>query len=249
MEPQTQLEPQLNQKKPPRRSAAWLVIPFVIIIAALIGLLIWCWFYKDHPAASPGGTATTPAATGPCAGGAANIAPVGFTFYENAELGFKFAYPSAWGTVAISATPMGGIDGHYLQGSFSANTNVTFGGNATDYVVNARGGIPTDNPGYLVATNKFYGVQIWKIHEAGRTEDRTSLYPITEPSTLKNGCNAKALVTQYPHTEFYGYSYDVARFNLQPSNAYYGVNFVVKNPDAAARTDLDKLIGTFQLIP
>lgn len=146
---------------------------------------------------------------------------------------------------------MGGVGGHYLQGSFSANADVTFGGNATDYIVQGRDGIPTDNPGYLQAGNKFYTVQIWTFRSGSPTPDETQddLHFITEAAALKNGCNTKALVSQYEADELIDYNYDLARFNLQPTNLYYGVNFVLKNPDAAKRADFDKLIGTFQLIP
>jgi hypothetical protein len=145
---------------------------------------------------------------------------------------------------------MGGTAGHYAQGSFASNPNVTFGGNATDYIVNARGGAPLDNPGYLEATNKFYAVQIWKLHERPGVDTlMDDLHLIEEPSTLKDGCNVKALVTQYPNTEFIGYAYDQVRINLQPTNIYYGVNFVLKNPAADSRADLDKVIRSFQLLP
>lgn len=228
-----------------------LIVVMAIIIVGLIGVLIWCWFYRPHPGGgSGGGGSPAPVATGPCFEGAENTLPAGFTFYENATLGFKFAYPSGWGTVSVATTPMGGVGGHYLVGSFSANPNVTFGGNATDYVVAGRDGIPTDNPGYLQANSRFYNVQIWTFHPgSGPNEPQEDLFPITEASTLKNGCNAKGLVTQYPANELIDYSYDLVRFNLQPTNQYYGVNFVFKNPDAALRTDIDKVIGTFQLIP
>lgn len=223
-------------------------VPFIIlglVIVGLIGFIIWCFVYR-HPSGGSG----SPIATGPCTGGAANTAPEGFTFYENPGLGFRFAYPSSWGTVSVATTPMGGVGGHYLMGMFSANSNVIFGGNATDYVVAGRDGIPTDNPGFLQANSLFYAVQLWTFHPgAGPDEPQEDLYPISEPSTLKNGCNTKALVTSYPSSELIDYSYDLVRINLQPTNLYYGVNFVFKNPDAALRTDADKLIGTFQLIP
>jgi hypothetical protein len=245
------MEPSQPSQKPKSRLV---LIILVVIIVILAGLLAWCWFYRHPttPAPSGSGAHDAPAtASGPCTDGAANPTPSGFSVFENAELGFHFAYPSSWGSVTTATAPMGGVSGHYLLGSFSANPNVSFGGNATDYTVSARGGMPTDSPGYLIATDKYYTVQLWKLHESGVDPDQAkyALYPITEETTQKNGCNAKALVSQYPLTEFFGYSYDVARFNLQSSNAYYGVNFVLKNPDAASRTDLDKLITSFQLLP
>lgn len=221
----------------------------LIVIAGLLSLLVWCWFYKGHPATP--GSETPKTATGPCFEGADNPLPAGYTFYENTSLGFKFAYPSAWGTVSVATTPEGGVGGHYLVGSFSANSNVTFGGNATDYIVSPRDGMPLDNPGYLTATNKYYAVQIWKLNDpiSGTNEDKHELHLITEPTTLKNGCNAKALVTKYPKYELLEYSYDQARINLQSNNAYYGVNIVLKNPTDTSRAELDTLLGTFQLIP
>lgn len=234
------------------KKSLFVYIILLVIIAGLAGLLWWCWFTMDHKA--PGAPAEAPAATastGPCKDGTAeNILPTGYVFYENTTLGFKFAYPTAWGAVTITTTPMGGSAGEYLRGTFSANADVWFGGNATNYVVNARGGMPTDNPGYLVATNKYYSVQLMKFSSgSGPVEDRHDLYPITEASMLKETCNIKSLVTSYPFTEFDGYAYDLARMNLQPDNTYYGVNFVLKNPNAASKADFDKIVTSFQLIP
>ncbi len=223
---------------------------FGIAALAAIGLAIalwWClWGHASPPASS--GAPTTAAATGPCAAGANNDLPAGFSWYENTSLGYKFAYPTAWGAVTVATSPMGGTAGHYVLGSFASNHDVTFGGNGTDYIVSARDGIPTDNPGFLQATSKFYAVQIWKLHGA-TDEPHYALYPLDDPTVAKNTCNTKAVVTQYPLTEFYGYAYDVARVNLQPSNLYYGVNVVLKNPTADSRADLDKLVASFQLIP
>lgn len=252
----------LNQLKPPeptkKSKTTLLAILLALATLCVIGLAIalwWClWAYKPSGGASTTppasmGSGTTTAAAGPCYDGAANELPAGYSWYENADLGYKFAYPTAWGAVAVATTPMGGDAGHYVQGSFTSNANVSFGGNGTDYVVLARGGTHTDNPGYLEATGKFYAVQLWKLREGATATPMEDLHPIEEPTVRKNGCNTRAAVTQYPFEEFYGEAYDIARINLQPSNLYYGVNFVLKNPTAEARADLDKIIRSFQLIP
>jgi len=242
----------LDSRHPKNRTKllAVLLVFSLLIMTGLGAALAWAvWGKAPVPvlqAIDDGGVV----AAGPCYTGANNDLPDGYTWYENASLGYKFAYPSAWGSVTFADTPMGGTAGHYAQGSFASNPNVTFGGNATDYIVNARGGALLDNPGYLEATNKFYAVQIWKLHEGpGADTLMDDLYVIEEPSVLKDGCNTKALVTQYPETEFFGYAYDLVRINLQPTNAYYGVNFALKSPAAASRADLDKIIRSFQLIP
>lgn len=237
------------------RNAVPLIVILIVIILGLGGALLWALFFKGGSApsggsSSTGSSSTSTAAAGPCTGGTTNPAPTGYTFYESADYGFKFAYPTAWGTPVVTTTPVGGVSGHYLSGHFSSNDSVTFGGNATDYVVGGRDGAPLDNPGYLEATGKFYTVQIWTYHAGGGVADepKYDLFPITEATTLQNGCNAKAAVTKYGKSEISD-AYDVARFNLQPASAYYGVNFVLKNPDASKRTDFEKLISTFQLVP
>lgn len=240
-------KPDSQQPKKRTRLLAVLLALSLIIMIGLGGALAWALWGKSPAPASPAAEAET--ATGPCYDGAANDLPTGYVWYENASLGYKFAYPSGWGAVTFTDTPMGGVAGHFAQGSFASNPNVTFGGNGTDYVVNPRGGMPLDNPGYLQATNTFYQVQIWKLNEGGTYTPEYHLYPITEPTTLKDGCNVKAAVTQYPNTEFIGYAYDQARINLQSSNLYYGVNVVLKNPDVASRVDFDAVIASFQLIP
>lgn len=188
-------------------------------------------------------------AAGPCLEGAVNDLPADYSWYENADLGYKFAYPTAWGAVTVTINSMGGLSGNYVSGSFASNENAFFGGNATDYVVQGRGGMYTDLPGYLEAAGKFYTVKIWKYNDGVTTEPQYGLYPIDSPTTRKDGCNTHAAVTQFPHDDFMGYAADVAHINLQPTNVYYGVNFVLKNPTAEARADLDKIIRSFQLIP
>jgi hypothetical protein len=245
-------KPASKQSKSHSRLLGGLLAVAVLCIIGLAIALWWCLWHKapSGPMAGEGNTGTAVAPAGPCYDGANNDLPAGYTWYENAELGYKFAYPSTWGAVTLATTHMGGTSGHYAFGAFASNTNFIFGGNATDYVVSARDGIPTDNPGYLQANNKFYAVQIWKLHEGpGVDTPMEDLHPIEEPTVLKNGCNVKAAVTQYPEFEIIGYAYDQARINLQSNNLYYGVNLVLKNPTAASRADLDKVIRSFQLIP
>ena len=146
---------------------------------------------------------------------------------------------------------MGGVSGSYASGGFASKSTVRFGGNATDYVVNARGGMLTDNPGFLEAYGKFYTVQIWQYHDAttGTTQPQYGLHLIAETTTARDACNTKAAISTIPYSDFFGHSYTLARINLQPTNLYYGVNFELQEPTAADLADLDKIIASFQLIP
>lgn len=224
------------QKKISNVSRLPLFTTLLLIVIVFILVLIWCWW--KHPLS-----------VAPCTGGTANVAPADYVFYENEELGYRFAYPSSWGTVSVTTTAISDAEsGNYIMGSFSDNDQVTFGGNATDYVVRGRDGMPTDLPGFLEASGKFYLVNIWRYDNGLTIEDRHDLHPITEPYTVQAGCNTKALVTRYEASELRG-AYDLARLNLQSSNQYYGVNFVVSEPTATLRTQITNLLKTFQLIP
>jgi hypothetical protein len=239
----------VKEDQPAKNHSKLFAVLFGLAGFTAIGLgiaLWWCLWGHSTPLATP---SSPTAATGPCTNGTPNDLPAGYSWYENADLGYKFAYPTAWGAATVTIDHDGATAGHYVRGSFATNHDVTFGGNATDYIVSARDGIPTDNPGFLEATSKFYAVQIWKLHDGATDEPKYALYPLADPTVAKDACNTKAVITQYPTTEFYGYAYDTARINLQPSNLYYGVNVVLKNPTAAARADLDKLVASFQLIP
>lgn len=246
-----------NAKAGPKRRILW-VIMAIAVIAILAGLLAWCYWWRPHSTpkepVSPGGSASSPTTTaGPCRDGAANTAPAGYTFYENADLGFKFAYPSSWGTISISTdiAGMGGSGGEYLNGAFSANSNMKFGGNATNFIVNGRETLPLDLPGFLKADGRFYIVELWHYSPpAGPVEDRHSLQPIEEAVTEKATCNTNAIVvTRAPGIIGPDYIYDRASVNLQPTNKYFGVNFELKEPNTARRAELDNILRTFQLIP
>ena len=242
---------QTNTTTPPTKKSLYIIVFLLLFITGLAVALIWCILFYKHPAAP---TATTPApvaeASAPCSDGSENPAPAGYTLYENAALGYKFAYPSEWGAVAVTTTPLASETGDYLRGSFAAKDNVSFGGNTVSYTVGAREGIATDLPGYLEADSKFYTVELWKFSDGTTTEERHDLHKIDPPYEQIDGCNAKGLVThQAASAELGTPAYDVYRFNLQPTNAYYGVNFAVANPDAATTSQVQALAGTFQLIP
>jgi hypothetical protein len=244
--------PSSAPRAPRNKKALITIVSLSVIIIGLIIAFIWCWFYWPH--GDKGGTAETSpptetAATGPCAEGAENVAPAGFVFYENASLGYRFAYPSAWGAVNVTTTPIASETGNYVQGSFASNENVVFGGNAVDYTVSAREGIPTDLPGYLEAAGQFYQVELWKFSDGTTTEERDDLRKFDPPYEQKAGCNAEALVTHQEASDVLGTpAVDIARFNLQPDNAHYGVNFALSSPDDALRAQLDQLIATFELL-
>lgn len=227
-----------------------LIITLIIAIGLAVGLAA-ALLMRGPSSTAPASTSASTAAIGPCYSGAQNNLPSGYSWYENATLGYKFAYPTSWGAPTLTTTPMGGVSGSYAYLTFPSKTGVVFGGNGTDYIVNARGGMPTDNPGFLEAGGAFYGVQIWQLHDAstGVNTPEHALYLIEEASTPTNACNTKALVTQYPMTDFFGYSYDLVRINLQPTNLYYGVNLVFQNPSSDDRADLQKIVASFQLIP
>jgi len=241
------------KQKSSKRSLVIIIILIVIIIV-LGGLLGWCW-WNDRNTPTPSGGTPTPGApvassTGPCAEGADNPTPTGFTFYENASLGYRFAYPTSWGTVSVTTTPIASESGDYVMGRFSANDSVWFGGNATDYVVRGRGGMPTDLPGYLKAGGQYYTVNLWRFTDGITTEDRSSLHLMSPPLEEMAGCNTTALITHQEASEISTVGpADIARFNLQPTSHYYGVNFVIDHPTDAGREDFHKLVRSFQLIP
>lgn len=245
----------MEEKQPQKRPKSYIVsIILFIVMIILVVVLVWCWWWRPHDApvadTPSGGTGTTSTAAGPCTGGEANPTPAGFTVYENTTLGYKFAYPSSWGTVAVTTTPIASETGDYVMGRFSANDKVWFGGNATDYVFRGRDGIPTDYPGYLKASSRYYTVVISRFNDGSTTENRHTLQPIEPTHEERAGCNTIALVTQFDASELSSIGpADIAHFNLQSTNRYYGVNFVMDKPTDALRADFHKLIRSFQLIP
>ncbi len=234
----------------PKHSARLLIVVLVVIIIGLLIALWWCWWGHKSPSATPGPTTPgTTATTGPCTGGLENVLPADFTFYENATLGYKFAYPSAWGSVTVTTAPIASESGDYVMGRFSTNEQAWFGGNATDYAVRGRDGIPTDLPGYLKAGSNYYTVELWKFNNGTSLEDRHDLHPIAPPHEEKAGCNTTALLTQIDVSELSSIGpADVAHFNLKPGSHYYGVNFVLDHPTATSREQFSKLIKSFQLL-
>ena len=220
-----------------------------VLSVALIGALIWCWWYHPGDTEPIGTTLHTPSSSsGPCTGGADNAAPAGFVFYDNPDLGYRFAYPSSWGAVTVTTTPMASETGNYVMGKFAANPKVWFGGNAIDYVVRGRDAIPTDLPGYLKAGGKFYTVELWKFNDGSTITPHDDLHLIESPVEEKPGCNETALVTQFDASEISSIGpATIAHFNLKPTSPYYGVNFVFDKPTADETEQFAKLIKSFEL--
>lgn len=231
------------------KSVSHKLTPFLVFATlVLIALLGWCWWRHSSGGS---GSYTSPGdsiASGPCEKGAANTAPAGYVFYENATLGYRFAYPSAWGSVSVTTTPIASESGNYVMGRFSTNDAVWFGGNATDYVARGRDGIPTDLPGYLKASGKYYLVELWSFNDGSTVTPRDDLHPVEPPATERKGCNATALMTQLDASELSSVGpATIARFNLKPTSNYYGVNFVIDKPSTAASAQFDNLVKTFEL--
>lgn len=236
----------MNEEPKPKTGYKKATIALSILCIILVGVLIWCWWY--HPGGSGPVTTTPPKPSGPCTDGADNTLPDGFTFYENPTLGYRFAYPNSWGSVTVTTTPIASETGNYVMGKFSANDKVWFGGNALDYVVRGRDGIPTDLPGYLKAGGKYYTVELWKYSDGATTEDRNDLHPINPPYEEKAGCNTTALVTHFGVSEVSSVGpAKIAHFNLKSTSPYYGVNFVLDKPTGADTEQFNKLIKSFEL--
>lgn len=236
----------MDENTTPRPARQWIIVlSFSIVIIGLLALLGWCWWRggKDHL------VDTLPAVVaGPCIGGVENALPEGFVFYENATLGYRFAYPSSWGSVSVTTTPIATETGNYVMGRFSANENVWFGGNAVDYTVNGRDSIPTDLPGYLKAADAFYSVELWKFNTGGIIEAHNDLRLLAPPYEEKSGCNATALMRQIETSEISSVGpASLALFNLKPGNPYYGVNFILNHPTLGLTEQFDKLVHSFQL--
>lgn len=226
------------------------VVIFVFILILLLVLLAWWLLWRSPGSRLPDESPGRPSGSiaGPCFDGAANTLPEGFVFYESPTLGYRFAYPDSWGTVSVTTTPIASESGNYVMGRFSANANIWFGGNATDYVVRPRDGIPTDLPGYLKASGKYYTVELWRFNDGTSIIERDDLHPIAMPYEERTSCNTSALVTRWEANELSSIGpADVAHFNLKPTNAYYGVNFVLDKPSDATRHQFEKLIASFEL--
>ncbi len=227
----------------PRKKPSWILV--IILALAVLGLAGVLYSVMANPKVVE---KVVVEEVGPCFKGAKSTVEAGFKVYENAALGYKFAYPEAWGEVKVATTPVAKETGKYVQGSFATNKDVTFGGNAIDYTVGARGGMATDLPGYLQAKDKFYTVELWKVSAGDKVTVKNSLLPIAEKVTLKDGCNARAAVTTVPKSALNKSEYDQARFNLLAGNEYYGVNFVLKNATPTSRVDFDKVLSSFQTL-
>lgn len=173
-----------------------------------------------------------------------NIAPSDYSFYEDKERGFKFAYPEAWGKVDIE-TNWTAERGEYLIGTFSNNKEASFGGRGEDYRTLGRGGTPTDQAAFKVINSKAFWLNP---QVSDSNEDQGYVRPVNEGYRISKTYNSQALITQNKYEDFIGYAYDSASFNLADNKNIYAITIVLKNPNSNDRVELDNIVKTFELI-
>lgn len=139
-----------------------------LFIIGIIGFTGWKVYDADKSSKSPTTSAVTPIVKTDDTKPTVATIPIGFTAYENKELGFKFAYPKEWGSVKVtiaegSADPYPG-DGPNIPGtgsyvgSFSSNEKFRFAVSSTVYRIGGRGGFsPIAFIDYCKQDNKIYG--------------------------------------------------------------------------------------------
>lgn len=132
----------------------------ILFIVAIVGFIGW-YVYKQKNSKTPKDTSTETAqqstkkksSAAESKGTASCTAPAGYTVYTNTEIGYCFAYPTAWGSVTLHS---GVIDPRYepagaYWGSFSANANASFGHVRTDWTYSGPGrGGPINATGFTV---------------------------------------------------------------------------------------------------
>src|SRR3989344_773831 len=112
----------LGTGKPPRRKLLWLVLILIALFGGYVAVdaltdtkLPYEFFKKTAPISQT----TTPSAIAPSTQDAVFQLPANWTWYENKDLGFKFAYPQAWGTVKIEEWSFGGVVYEAFKGGFA----------------------------------------------------------------------------------------------------------------------------------
>lgn len=127
----------------------------IVIILLILGSIGW-FVYKQQGSKTPKDSSSSEGAAADSAakessGTPGCSAPVDYTMYINTEIDYCFAYPSSWGSVTLHD---GVINPDYepagaYWGSFSGNSNASFGHVKTDWAYSGPGrGGPTNATGF-----------------------------------------------------------------------------------------------------
>lgn len=179
-----------------------------------------------------------------------NTAPEGYVFYENKELGFKFAYPKEWGDITLSTDGgrMAGT-GEYMIGEFSGATNIIFGGRGTDYkVTDGRGGARIDLGRFSKVAGRYYETNFSKDVTDPNGQQSGITRQITDTAVEVGTFEGSALLVSYPYSEFFDGQDEVVVFNLKDDENIYVLNLVASNPDVNTKDSLKIIASTFELI-
>lgn len=180
--------------------------------------------------------------------------PDGFVRYTNSEIGFRIAYPEAWGEVETERTDGIAIDsdnnstpaGHLLEGSFTQNDAVTFGSATYDFHMGTDAPLLVGN-GYENFGGSYYEASLVLRRENGSESIRYGAISDQnpEPVSSDNGLiyDYVPLVGADTDPEPSGYN---AVFNTE-ENRYNGVAFRLTSRDESARATFEQALETFEL--
>lgn len=148
-------------------------ILIVVVVVGLIGGAGWyVWQSNNKSDKSTNTASTTPTTTDKSTEKPAEeTIPADYIWYENKEIGFKFAYPKSWGTIQRTGddTPdliTNGLNGHALRTAFQNGDKNTFPrGNG----LNGDTAVGTDEGlyggGYIEKDGKYYSVAKYTVKE------------------------------------------------------------------------------------
>lgn len=233
-------QPIVTDETKPKRTRKSFVVFLVLILMLGTGFGVYAWQQKKIDTIQSDYNSTVVAPVKKTKQPKENKVPADFVKYENKDIGLSFAYPSSWGQVSY-ANEKG-----YINGSFSKNKDVIFGGPTTEYTTMGRGGMPQDTPAYTQVNKEFYYISVYKTDEGPSTN--LSKLPSSRVATEKEGFNTKVLVADQPLDDFIGYAYREVVINLNKDQPVYGIKIVLKNPTNASREELDKLITTIEIL-
>lgn len=157
-----------------RKGFSVVEILIILVVVGLIGGAGWhVWQSKNKSDKSTASTTpTTTTATDKSTEKPAEATlPADYIWYENKDIGFKFAYPKSWGTIQRTGddTPdliTNGLNGHALRTAFQNGDKNTFPrGNELNGDTAVRNGEGLYRGGYIEKDGKYYSVDKYTAKE------------------------------------------------------------------------------------